>query len=42
MTCIYHVISVEIIKVHAGQILPRVQVTGNKELIIGGLRVTKS
>ena len=38
----YHLISVEIIKVHAGQILPCVQVTGNKELTIGSLRVTKS
>ena len=30
-------INVEIIKVHAGQILPCGWVTGNKELTIGGL-----
>ena len=30
-------INVEIIKVHAGQILPCGWVTGNKEFIIGGL-----
>ena len=33
----YHMISVEIINVHAGQILPCGQVTGNKEFTIGGL-----
>ena len=33
----YHVINVEIIKVHAGQILPCGRVTGNKEFTIGGL-----
>ena len=32
-------ISVEIIKVHVGQILPCRWVTGNKELIIGGLKL---
>ena len=32
-------INVEIIKVHAGQILPCGQVTGNKEFTIGGLNV---
>ena len=33
----YHVINVEIVKVHVGQILPCGQVTVNKELRIGGL-----
>ena len=32
-------INVEIIKVHAGQILPCGRVTGNKEFTIGGLTV---
>ena len=30
-------INIEIIKVHAGQILPCGRVTGNKEFTIGGL-----
>ena len=33
-------INVEIIKVHAGQILPCGRVTGNKEFTIGGLSAT--
>ena len=33
----YHMINVEGIKVHAGQILPCGQVTGNKKLTTGGL-----
>ena len=32
-------INVEIIKVHADQILPCGRVTGNKEFTIGGLRI---
>ena len=35
----YHMINVEIMKVHVGQILPRGRVTGNKKLRIGGLIV---
>ena len=33
--------NVEIIKVHAGQILPCGRVTGNKEFTIGGLMALK-
>ena len=35
-------INVEIIKVHAGQILPCGWVTGNKEFTIGGLNTVAS
>ena len=37
----YHMINIEIMKVHVGQVLPCGQVTRDKEFIIGGLSLIK-